>query len=520
MAEKKRTRRSFLKTSGAVALAGLVGRAQFGCEPDHTDDRRRGPFDGDPEDVARLAALFHAPEALFRPTGSGCTVHWVSKAEVEARVLAGREPGELALVREFSASGPADVVIEGFTPDSDVFLQCQFRRKGDRKWIHRPVRRMHTARPPGTSFRVALIADSHMYACLQNAQAMRNVHKSGEAAFGDKPDFSIFLGDEAGIHTREAHFGPTTQNLAFERWRLWRITMAPLLAGCPSYFVLGNHEGEAGYYQRFTAKGRPAHLQRWGTIARKRYCLNPLPNTYPEGGENEGWRGLQRFAATGGAEEGNCSPLQNYFAWTWGDALFVVLDVQRYTNIGKREGPMDPQEWTLGGRQLRWFEQVLTSSRARWKFVIGHHVVGGSDCDASCYFRKTTAAYGRGGGRYALVGEQARITKIMRRAGAQFFLYGHDHVFAHQQADGIHFVCCGRTSWLQPQWWDQDGWIEAYGDTAARNPNDFYAAIGFARLSVSPEQVKIEYIRTGTDEEKGENIDPPEGQTVYEFVTA
>jgi hypothetical protein len=254
-------------------------------------------------------------------------------------------------------------------------------------------------------------------------------------------------------------------------------------------------------------------------VARKRHYLNPLPDTYAEGGENDGWRGDPRSKTTGGADEGNGSPLQNYFAWTWGDALFVVLDVHRYTNIGGTT-PRMPSQWTLGPAQLAWLRAVLTASQARWKFVIAHHLVGGYAWSPEGHSRVTGYTYGRGGARYARVGEQALITELMQRTGAQFFLYGHDHVYAHQQAEGIHFVCCGRPTRLSRRWWRNPGWREAYGDVNKRDPHDFYAAIGYTRLTIAPGSVRVEYVRTAEDPGGRENVSTPLGGVVHRFTVA
>jgi hypothetical protein len=144
-------------------------------------------------------------------------------------------------------------------------------------------------------------------------------------------------------------------------------------------------------------------------------------------------------------------------------------------------------------------------------------LVGGYAWDRFGLTRETPYVYGRGGARYARDGEQARITELMKQAGARFFLYGHDHVFADQVADGVHFVCCGRPSWLSSAWWSSPGWREAYGDSAARDPHDFYAAIGYTRLTISPHRALVQYVRTGTDGSRTENVTVPVGGVVHEF---
>ena len=516
MGKRGVTRRTFLKSTGAAALAGLAGASKVGCKPEAPNNSQNQAAQPTPLPSGRLAEILLAPDAVFRPAASGCTVHWVPNGEVEVRVLAGLQQDRLALYRELTSAEPTQVDLRGFPPDSSLYYQCLFRRRGTAEWSHCPVRRVHTTRPPGSSFRVALIADSHLGRLHRYESAMQNLQQANSMVLADRPDFTIFLGDEvctkATVGVRPSAASPLTPGLALEKWRLWRAGFDPLLAEIPSYLVLGNHDGEAGYHQVWGET--PEYIQRWSTVARKRYFLNPLPDTYPEGGESEGWSGDPASPATGGADEGNCSPLQNYFAWSWGDALFVVLDVHRYTSIGGAP-PAVPEEWTLGQAQRRWFERVLTSSQARWKVVMAHHLAGG--CGLPLERGKTVVAYGRGGARYARVGEQERITDIMKRAGAQFFIYGHDHVFAHQQAEGIHFVCGGRPTKLCSSWWTTPGWKEAYGLASARKPHDFYAAIGYSRLDISPDKVVVEYVRSGTDRRKAENVAQGEGEVVYRF---
>ena len=189
------------------------------------------------------------------------------------------------------------------------------------------------------------------------------------------------MGDESCIDgSGNTLAAVSSQHEADARYALLRRLYAPILGSIPAFFVLGNHDGERYY--------RHPRLMPWGANARKRYLLNPGPTTYPEGGENNGW-----------SESGHWSPLENYYAWSWGDATFVVLDPFRYT----LEAPRVPEDWTLGDAQLRWLAEVLRLSRSRHKFVICHHLVGGGPWNAAA---TASGAYGRGGARMAHLGEQ------------------------------------------------------------------------------------------------------------------
>ena len=462
------------------------------------------------------AASFTVEPGVFRPTSATATLHWSTSERLEARVLCGASRDDLDVCAETDASEPTIVELTGLEPDAEVWYRLQIRPPAG-QWSDREAHRFRTARRPGQDYNVALLADAHLQNCLRRPGSFENLDATIAAILGDRPDFVIFLGDEPGVHHTRDTRGEMSQEAALARWRRWREVYARLLETVPSFFVVGNHEGEAGFYREHQRSGRTEYLQRWGTIARKRYFLNPLPTTYPEGGEDEGWVGESDSPATGGADQGNRSPLENYFAWSWGDALVVVLDVHRYTRVGLEE-PDSPNQWTLGPTQLEWLEKTLRDSSARWKFVLAHHVVGGWEYDLTGQTKETDYAYGRGGARYARVGEQERITELMQRYGAQVFFYGHDHVFAHQNAEGIDFVCGGRPTYLQPKWWDTPGWLEAYGAEGASDAPPYYGAIGFTRLRVSADEIQVEYVCTARDPRESENVPVTPGEVLYRFV--
>jgi len=67
---------------------------------------------------------------------------------------------------------------------------------------------------------------------------------------------------------------------------------------------------------------------------------------------------------------------ENYYAWTWGDALFVVLDPYINT-LNKPEKEGDGWNFTLGRDQYDWFRRTLENSDSKFKFVFAHQIVGG-----------------------------------------------------------------------------------------------------------------------------------------------
>lgn len=468
--------------------------------------------------------LLVCTEALFRPTGEGATVQWVSAEPVVARVSWGLAPDGLDHDLELACDGPADVVLDGMPAASRVYYRLAVRRPDEATLRQRPVHSFHTARARGEEYRVGFIADTHVNALPFLPLAGSNQAATVRRCLDDELDFVVFLGDEAGVH----FYGDTVETLdaavADDRWRDWRQAYAPLLEEVPGFLTLGNHEGESGYYRALQLDEGVLRLQRWGTVARKRYLLNPDASTYPEGGEDEGWRDPEHEGPP--ARHENASPLQNYYAWTWGDALFVVLDVQRYTEAEPLGVDLDRpgtevrlgvEDWTLGEAQLAWLERTLAGSDAKHKLLFQHHLLGGWGYGLQGLDPDAPYKYGRGGARYARVGEQARVTELMHEHGARFVFYGHDHVFAHQETEGLHFVCCGRPSFMQPNWWRGPGWREAYGSRRSRDAREFLATVGYTRVTLGPERVVIEYVRTAVQPMRGENVDPGPDGVVYRW---
>jgi hypothetical protein len=217
------------------------------------------------------------------------------------------------------------------------------------------------------------------------------------------------------------------------------------------YAVVGNWEGESGC-------NLPAQIQQ-SSSQRMLYIPGPRPDTYAQGG----------------------SPNQDYYAFTWGDALFVVLNVMTYTPTCHllSYDPGLPDDWTLGDAQRAWLEQTLAGATSKWRFLFIHHPVGGAAGDS------TESAYGRGGGQAALVGEQSWVHALMLKHGVQIFFYGHDHVFTDMTVDGIHYSLPGSAG--AP--WKFDSSITGY--------KQYWPDSGYGRVTVNPEQVQVDFVAVG-----------------------
>jgi len=70
------------------------------------------------------------------------------------------------------------------------------------------------------------------------------------------------------------------------------------------------------------------------------------------------------------------------------------------------------------------------------------------------------------------------------------------------------------------RWVQEEGFIEAYGDFHARDPHDFFLDVGYTKLTVSPNEVVFEYIKTGMDPDGNENIKANVGDVVHRVAVS
>ncbi len=349
------------------------------------------------------------------------------------------------------ASDVAEWHLDGLAPG----VRYQYEILAPAEGVDSPLYSGHvvTQRPAGDSFTFALITDSHIGADLSfsnqgNPQTLEQVSAEAGAA---QPDFMMNLGDMLDFHEYGFNDPPPSGSVTRLAYLNYRTLLGDTLGRTSHYAVIGNWEGENGSY---TAEEIARSQQE-----RLLYLPGPAPTTYSEGG----------------------SPNQDYYAFTWGDALFIVLNVMSYTPTVHllSSDPGLPNDWTLGDQQLNWFSDTLAGATAKWRFVFIHHADGGAAGDAA------DSAYGRGGGQAAHVGEQATLHQLMLQYGVQIFFYGHDHVFTDMQVDGIHYTLPGSAGaiWMFPQ--SQTGYAQSWLES------------GWGRVTVSPDSVDVQLVKMG-----------------------
>lgn len=367
-----------------------------------------------------------------------------------------------------TAGIPDEVDMQNLMPNTKYFYRMQYRSVGVGAFVPTPEYSFHTQRAPGSTFTFTIEADEHLYD-KKGVDNMYNITLANEAE--DNPDFMISLGDIFGDdHT------PSTTTLADmdSLHNAYRPFLGNICHSVPFYVCLGNHEGENDYYLDSMP---PNNIGVSGTLTRKKYYPNPFPNNFYSGNTVQ--------------ENFGMDLPENYYAWTWGDALFVVLDVYRtecYNTLSPKPGNWN---WTLGQTQYNWLLNTLQNSTATYKFVFAHHIRGqgrGGITNAPLF---EWGGYQTIGGSYTFganrPGWAMPIHQLFTTYGVNIFFQGHDHVFAHEVLDSVTYQAV-------PMAADSTYKIGMLANADAYTA-DTLDGTGHIRVTVSPSCVKVDYVR-------------------------
>ncbi len=158
---------------------------------------------------------------------------------------------------------------------------------------------------------------------------------------------------------------------------------------------------------------------------------------------------------------------------------------------GQAQGGRKNRDWwgiTLGDAQYQWFKQTLEQSKARYKFVFAHHVLGsgrGGIEESELYEWGGKNKRGDVEFRQKRPGWEMPIHQLMVKHGVTIFFQGHDHLYARQERDGIVY---------------QEVPMPADHTYVAHNQESYRSGVklpnsGYLRVTVSPAEVKVDYVR-------------------------
>jgi hypothetical protein len=440
-----------------------------------TPEERVVPAGNGSQDVT---THFTATELLTRPTDQSVTISLIPSENLEISIEYGTSPGlyscQIPTIKA-AAGLPVNSKITGLTPDTLYYYRTCITTSDSSGSVCSPEHTFHTQRSSGNTFTFGVQADSHperektMFSSDLYRQTLQNVA-------GDRLDFYISLGDDFSIDPLidRDQLNARNVNAVYLNQRTYLESVG---SSSPIFLVNGNHEQAAQYLLDGTANNAAVYA---GT-ARMLYFPQPVPDGFYTGDtEPVEYVGL----------------LGDYYAWTWGDALFVVIDPYWHStvavdNVAGRNTHQKKDLWdiTLGNAQYRWLKQTLEESNATYKFVFAHHILGtgrGGIEEAGLY--EWGGANQKGVKEFAAMrpGWELPIQQLMAKNGVTIFFQGHDHLYVKQELDGVTY---------------QDVPIPADPTYSMFNAEAYMSGTklpntGYLRVTVSPQNTTVDYVKT------------------------
>ena len=508
MTDLEMDRRKFL----AIAANMLCLAGAEAWEEDSPKAKGKGKGKNKPKGGGKGSDRFHLPEdlaeferlsvVLGRPEKTSVVASILAKEPLEAYLEYGPAAGKYShktKLTRLSSGVPFEQEIRSLAAGAECYYRLRWREVGSEGFKSRPECRFRTQPKPGSSFTFTIQGDSHPerpQMCDAGLYA-----RTLMAAAAEKPDFHICMGDDFSVKKLREF---TPQSL-MQPYLIQRPFLGLIGQTAPLYLINGNHEQASMF--NFLQKDVRHSVAVGVQVARNK--LYPLPNA---GGiystDRESFEGI--------------GPLKDYYAWTWGDALFVVLDNYWHSPAlvdtgfdekgGKpeNEGKRNRDWWgiTIGDEQYFWLKRTLENSRAKFKFVFAHHVLGsgrgGTDM-SNMYEWGGQGKKGNGEFKQKRPKWELPIHQLMAKHGVSIFFQGHDHLYAKQEKDGIVYQEVPVPGDFTYSTFNDDAY-----DNAVKLPNS-----GYLRVNVDPKEVTVEYVRSylANDERTGSRS----GQVAHKY---
>ena len=425
---------------------------------------------------------------LGSPTADSITFSLMSSADASVYIEYGKTAGNYNMhsgLNSLLKDKPLEIKITTLEKDAQYYYRVCHQVSGQTDFSAGTDSPFHTQRAVGSTFSFGVQGDSHperagqMYNSDLYKINMNNVK-------AHNPDFYLTMGDDFGIDKLGNNLNQTTVN---QKYVYQRDYLG--LTGSPVFLVNGNHEAAA----RYLLDGTPNNAAVLAAKARTQYYPLPDPGAFYSGDtENVPFIGL----------------LKDYYAWTWGDALFIIIDpywgssVPVDTVLGGGIKRSNMWEVTLGEAQYKWFEQTLATSTAKHKFVFTHHVLGtgrGAIEEAGQYEWGDAAGFAKN-----RPGWDLPIHQLMVKYGVTIFFQGHDHLFARQELDGVTYQEVPNPA---------DNTYTAFNRDAYKS-GDILPNAGFLNVTVSADQVKVDYVSSYLA--KDETAGKKNGQVTFSYT--
>ena len=428
-------------------------------------------------------------EILGRPTNNSITINVLFSAQVdvyfEYGTVKGNYPNSTAVVTS-ALNEPVVAVMTGLLPETRYYYRTRYRATGTGTFLASSENTFITQRKPGSKFVFTVEADPHPYdpkgyhplwdICLQNQ-------------LNDGADFMLDLGDTFGDDHLVTSGNPYTTTQIQQLMLDNRPHFGLVCHSLPFFFCEGNHEGESGYYLLQTP---PNNIAVYETLWRKKYYSNPEPDGFYSGNNT--------------VEDFGMGKPENYYAFQWGDALFVVIDAWRYYTANNKPRNWD---WTIGKTQYDWLKQTLETSTAKYKFVFCHHVMG--ETRGGVLIAKTYEWGGLDNGTNKFAanrpGWAMPIHQLMVTNHVNMYFQGHDHVYARESLDSLVYQTVPMPS--------DSSYSLGYIANGAAFTGTVLKGAGHIRVTVSTDSLKVDYVSARLS--KDETATSKNGNIFYSY---
>ena len=425
---------------------------------------------------------------LGRPTDSSIAISVLATEAQSAYVEYGVTKNSLnkkTSIFNLDPSTPQVIEITGLKANTKNYYRLRYKKSTETTFATGKTNSFSTAKSLGKSFSFSVQGDTHPERAGKMFNAELYSVMMGNVA-AQQPDFHILLGDDFSIDPL-IDKGQANQASVENIYRTHRNWLSIAGASVPIFLVNGNHEQAAAYLLDGTTTN-PAVL---AGNARLKYYPLPAPN---------------RFYTGDTYEIPNVGLPRDYYSWTWGDALFISIDPywhskQAVDNVagvsadntdkagGKGGGSGKTTNlWNvgIGDEQYAWLKKTLETSRAIYKFVFAHHVLGTGRGAV-----EVSTNYEWGGkdpkGQSTFAKERPNwelpIHDLMVKNGVSIFFQGHDHIFVTQERDGLIYQSMPNPADDTFSMFNEGAYL-----TGTKAPNS-----GHVRVTVTPAEAKVEY---------------------------
>lgn len=400
----------------------------------------------------------------------------------------GTSSGQYSTTTATQTSVPGEPVVkifEGLQSNMRYYYRSCYKKPADATYTLGMEHTFHTQRAVGSPFLFTVESDPHPYD-KKGSHTLLNIALQNQSK--DSADFLLDLGDTFG----DDHLPFSITSKEVRQLHLdWREFFGVVCHSSPLFLCLGNHEGESGFYLLQTP---PNNLGVYGTLWRKFYFPNPVPDGF--------------YSGNSISEDFDIGFPENYYAYEWGDALFVVLDAYRYYTVSAKPRQW---EWTLGKAQYDWLKQTLGTSKSKFKFVFAHHTLGETRGGISTANLYEWGGYEADGITWGFTtnrpGWAKPIHQLMVANGVTIYFQGHDHLFAKEELDGMVYQAVPMPS--------DSTYMIGMSDNGGAYSGIKLDGSGYLRVTVMPDSVDVDYVQAWLPSH--ENATRKNGQVAYSY---